>query len=35
MITLVNVPSDNLSLFEAFTKIRQDELTHGGSAKFS
>ena len=35
MIALINVPSDNLRLFEAFTKIRQDELTHGSSAKFS
>jgi hypothetical protein len=28
MITLINVPRDNLRLFEAFTEIRQDELTH-------
>jgi hypothetical protein len=26
VITLVNVPSDNFSLFEAFTEIRQDKL---------
>jgi hypothetical protein len=34
-VTLVNVPSDNLSLFEAFTEIGQDKLTHRNSAKFS
>ena len=35
VIALVNVPGDDLRLFEAFTEIRQDELTHGSSAKFS
>jgi hypothetical protein len=35
MIALINVPSDNLSLFEALTEIRQEKLTHANSAKLS
>jgi hypothetical protein len=35
MIALINVPSDNLSLFEPFTEIRQEKLTHANSAKLS
>ena len=29
VIALIDVPSDDLGLLEAFTEIRQDELAHG------